>query len=153
MAVKNDDLAMVILLLYSNCLKPLMKNVLKLLDHGQTHFKNIAVNAERFLKCVYFTTLCFIGLIVQSFQGRIFAIKIFHKLYVWLSVPQWFFFFFFFFQSWTVKTLALLQISGNRYEKTFARTKLFILNSNNNNSNNSNNNSNNNSKTDNTRSH
>ena len=82
MAVKNDDLAMVILLLYSNCLKPLMKNVLKLLDHGQTHFKNIAVNAERFLKCVYFTTLCFIGLIVQSFQGRIFAIKIFHKLYV-----------------------------------------------------------------------
>ena len=153
MAVKNDDLAMAILLLYSNYLKPLMKNVLKLSDHGQTHFKNIAVNAERFLKCVYFTTLCFIGLIVQSFQGRIFAIKIFHKFYVWLSLPQRFFFFFL--QSWTVKTLALLQISGNHCEKTFARKKLFILNNNNNNnnSNNSNNNNNNNSKTDNTRSH
>ena len=49
MAVKNDDLAMAILLLYSNYLKPLMKNVLKLSDHGQTHFKNIAVNAARFL--------------------------------------------------------------------------------------------------------
>ena len=51
MSVKNGDVAMVMLLLYSNCLNPLMHNVLKLSDHGQTHFKNLAVNAARFLKC------------------------------------------------------------------------------------------------------
>ena len=44
-------------------------------QNGQTHFKNLAANAARFLTCVcHFGTLCIKGLIVDSTGNHEFKI-------------------------------------------------------------------------------